>query len=409
MLRLRFFVVFMICLLALAPLTPALAQDAPPVLCGDLAAEDCALLEASAVTMRAVNAYTYNQQFHLEVADLPDVPTDGIDVTVTMDGQWAVDPAAQEAMLALAELSRSATPELNKTLQDELPAAVLEFLGGLAFDMNLHWSVSAAVAEAISADSDVPFPAEMNLTMRIVDGMFYLNLVELKPLIPDLAEVNADWIGFDLMGLMEQSLEKSAGDLTAEPMDPMVTALGGVIYQRLFAALEAFVAVERLEDVEVDGTPAAVFEFRPDLLGFFASDELKTLVADTAALMSSSEEAPSPAEVEESMLALSFMAPMLFRDLEVRTSTTIGLEDSYQYATTMFLRWELTNLLRLAAMGDDALKKQMTPDMKPAIEFSFEGSYGDFDQEPTIAAPADVEIIPLDQFAPTDEDMFDLS
>ncbi len=293
--RLRFFVVFMICLLALAPLTPALAQDDqifPPVLCGDLAAEDCALLEASAATMREVSAYTYNQQFHLEVADLPDIPTDGIDVTVTMDGQWAVDPAAQEAMLALAELSRSATPELAETLQDELPAAVLEFFGGLAFDMNLHWSVSAAVAEAISADSDVPFPAEMNLTMRIVDGMFYLNLAELKPLIPDLAEVNADWIGFDLMGLMEQSLEESAGDLAAEPMDPMASALLGVIYQRLFAAMEAFVAVERLEDVEVDGTPAAVFEFRPDLLGFFASDELKTLVTDTAALTSGSAEAP---------------------------------------------------------------------------------------------------------------------
>ncbi len=75
----------------------------------------------------------------------------------------------------------------------------------------------------------------------------------------------------------------------------------------------------------------------------------------------------------------------------------------------MFLRWELTNLLRLAAMGDDALKEQMTPGMKPAIELSFEGSYGDFDQETTIAAPEDVEIIPLDQFAPTDEDLFDLS
>lgn len=114
--------------------------------------------------------------------------------------------------------------------------------------------------------------------------MFYISIVDLKPLAPEMADVNADWIGFDLMGLMEQGMDENASELAGEPMDPMTTALVGMFYQRIFTTMEAFVDVERLDDVEVDGIQAAVFDFRPDLLGFFTSDELNTFIADMSEL-----------------------------------------------------------------------------------------------------------------------------
>ena len=341
MVRLRFPILFVICLLALAPLRPALAQAEdvfPPVICGELAEEDCALLENSAAVMQEVNSYAYTQEYHLALTDFPEVPGGDLEVTMTLAGQWAVDPAAREAMLALTEMSRAATPELADKLQAEVPATVLEFFGGLAFDMDMNLTVSDAIAASISEDSDVPFPTELHLPMRIVDGMLYINIVDLKPLAPELDDVNADWLGFDLMGLMEQGMEDSAGELAAEPMDPMTTALVGMFYQRIFAAMEAYVDVERLDDVEVDGVQAAVFDFRPDLLGFFTSDELNTFIADMSELAGPDVDAPSQEEVAEVMMAVGFMAPMLFRDLELSVTSTIGVEDSYQYARFDCLR-----------------------------------------------------------------------
>ena len=347
--------------------------------------------------MQEVSSYAYTQEYHLALTDFPEVPGGDLEVTMTLAGQWAVDPAAREAMLALTEMSRAATPELADKLEAEVPAAVLEFFGGLAFDMDMNLAVSDAIAASISEDSEVPFPTELHLPMRIVDGMLYINIVDLKPLAPELEDVNADWIGFDLMGLMEQGMEDSAGELAAEPMDPMTTALVGMFYQRIFAAMEAFVDVERLDDVEVDEVQAAVFDFRPDLLGFFTSDELNTFIADMSELAGPDVDAPSQEEVAEVMMAVGFMAPMLFRDLELSVTSTIGVEDSYQYALSTLFDWDLTNLMRLAAMSDDGLKELLQSGQKPAIEFAFDGNYWDFNEETTIVAPEDVEIIPLDQ------------
>ena len=66
--------------------------------------------------------------------------------------------------------------------------------------------------------------------------------------------------------------------------------------------------------------------------------------------------------------------------------------------------------MRLAAMSDDSLKELLQSGQKPAIEFAFDGDYWDFNEETSIEAPEDVEIIPLDQMSPADdEEMFDIS
>lgn len=86
------------------------------------------------------------------------------------------------------------------------------------------------------------------------------------------------------------------------------------------------------------------------------------------------------------MIAVGFMAPMLFHDLELSTTSTIGIEDSYQYALSTVFDWDLTNLLRLAAMGDDSLKDLLQSGLAPAVQFTFDGNYWDFNEEATIEA-----------------------
>lgn len=391
-------------ILSLLFVLPAAAQDdttVPFVLCGELDDADCAILEESALAMLDVTSSAFDVQFDASIGGIPELPADPIEFSVTMTGQWAVDDRAKDAIRRLGTLTSADPAAAAQTLAAQMPEAIVDLYGGLNLDASLTWSMPQDVADLIAADADVPFPPSLTWNVRMVDGMMYVDLSDFKALSPELNTVKADWIGFDMVGLMQMSLDQSqqSGD---SPGNAFATGVAtGAVTTQMIKLMQEFVTVERLDDVSVDNQTAAVFHYTPDLVGFLSSKTFRTEFAKFAAAAAGPNDNSTP-ELEKNLSMLGFAAPMIFRDLTVGSTTTIGLDDSYAYASQTEFKWDLSGLLQLAAMSDASLANMLSEDVTPAINFALDATYSQYNDALEFAAPEDVEIIPLDQMMPGD-------
>ena len=385
---------------------PVFAQDdttTPPTFCGDLDEADCSILETSTEAMQNVSSYALDAQYTFAMSGFPDMPADEIGMAFTMDGSWAMDEAARSAASAMNALARGEPPADPEVAAEEMRQSILDLYQGLAVDLSFTVTTSDELADAITAESDVPFPPELSFGVRMVDGMAYINLADLRPLIPELDSLTSDWIGIDMVGMLEMSMAQ--GDLETPSMPGATdSAVAGAVYLQMVKLLEQFVTIERLDDVQLADQEGAVFVYSFDLVEFFRSDEFSAFATQIAESGALGEEAPSPQEIEEGLAMLALFSPVAFRDLVVESQVTIGLEDYYTYDTAVEFSWDLTSLLQLAAMSDDNLREALEPGQSPEFTLTFDGAYSDFNQEMEIEAPEDVEIIPLDQMTPQTED-----
>ncbi|MBP6440705.1 MAG: hypothetical protein KA259_03785, partial [Caldilineaceae bacterium] len=209
----RKFIYSLLCALLLTSslVAPALAQDSPltpPVLCGELDEADCSILESSSAAMQEVTSYAFDTEYNVFVTGLPDMDVETVDITFGANGMLQIDPDALAAMKAISEASMSGDADAMMAAMEGMSAAVIDLYAGIGFDGVVSFSMPEELAALLSEDSEVPMPAELSLAFRIVDGMFYMQIADLKAMAPELEEIDADWIGFDLVGLMEQSLDQ---------------------------------------------------------------------------------------------------------------------------------------------------------------------------------------------------------
>ncbi|MBK8047011.1 MAG: hypothetical protein IPK16_07735 [Anaerolineales bacterium] len=141
-----------------------------------------------------------------------------------------------------------------------------------------------------------------------------------------------------------------------------------------------------------------------DTVGFIADAQFRELV-QAMAQVSATPENPVPDDLDQNLEMVGFMAPMIFRDLAVSGSSTIGLDDFYAYAQSFDMVWDLSGLLQLAAASDPALRAQLDGGSKPGFGIRLNAEMGDYNQDFEIQPPDDVEIIPLDQMSPMNEDV----
>ena len=390
-------------LAALMPLllaAPAFAQEgtpAMPVLCGDLAGDDCAILEEAMLAAQGLTSYIMDMSLDFSMGGIPDLPADPLAFGLQLGGRFAFDEVGQEVMLRMAQLGGELTEEDMQELMAEMPTLMVDLYRGMNFDMTMSYTVPPELAVLISEDSDVDFPEEMSFDVRMIDGMMYMNIGQLRDLIPESDDTfTADWIGIDYVAMLEMQMEQSRG-MADDPM--MAGAMSGVAMAQMMKEMNEFVEVERLDDVELDGQTGAVFVYTPDIVGFLSSDTFMQMLNQMAPAMG--EEAPSAAEMQEAAAMLSFMAPMLFRDLEVSSQTTVGLDDYMTYSTAFNLMWDLASLMQFAAMTDPGLAETMG-DAEPVIEMNFLVDMNDFNAEMEFEVPEDVQVIPLDEMMPID-------
>lgn len=385
---------FLLCLalfLIVAPTGSAFAQDENPyVTCGDLAAEDCDIVRAASEAMQGLSSYSSTVDFDIALTDLPSLPAD-ISFSFASDGTFALDP---EITTALMEMQLMGADELAENMP-QMFETLADLYFTLGFDMVVDVSVSEDLAALIGQSAGTQIPDAITLAMRMTEGYFYLNLDELAAVMPE-AEGMQGWIGFDIGTLMSDSLQAAAEQLEAggEAAQAMGSAAAMTMQQQaLMTAAKDYVTVTRLEDSEVDGTPVAQFQYDFDAAGFIGSPEFNSFLTEQLKAMAATNpdaaaSGLTPENIDMVSAMLPMMGPMLLSGLTWQTTTSIGLEDNFQYGSESHIAWDLSGVLRLA---------QMPSSGQPMFELHMTSANSDFDSAPAIEAPEDATIIPLEQ------------
>jgi hypothetical protein len=393
----------LVVILLLASFTTALAQDEP--FCGELDPADCELLTAANENMKDVSSYQASAAYSAALIGLPGLPLAEAWVNVMVDGAFAYD---EVAMAAAMELAGVQAQEDVAALMAESPELFVDFYNGWAFDMVIAVDISEDLAAALSADAGVAIPAAFNVPLVLKDGVLYVDTTDVAPLIEGMEGMEG-WLGFELAGVIEAAAEQGMFEEAAAQMDPAALMSGSDMDAATVGALvglqaalsdpkafEAYMSIVRAEDDAIDGTDVAVFVTEMDILALISSPEFVELIKGLAESGALGEDAPSAADIDQAMMMLGMMGPMLFEGLTSESVTAVSLDEpNYVVAETSLFSWDLSGLLQMAAMSG-ALPADEMPADASLIEFSTSVVNSDFNEPQEIEAPADATVIPAE-------------
>lgn len=307
-------------------------------------------------------AYETEITYTLELAGIDEIVEDEATVTLTVSGAFALDAKARQAMGRLAVMTRQEPLQVMEEIAAE-PLLLLKLADALGADLDMTLALLPKAVEFLEADSDTPVPAAINLPLRFVDGVLYVNIAQLKALDESLAGTN-DWIAYEVLALLERAAEDGVFTEAAAAATTVVaggapgSASAGMLSLLARASatfgksrvLEQYMTIERAEDAELENAQAgAVFTTKFDVLDFVLSDDFRELLLQMAEVYAASEGENVGSEVQQGLAMFWFVAPALFRDLAVEGSTTVGTDDKYVHAGQAIFDWDLTALLRLLA------------------------------------------------------------
>lgn len=401
--RSKLLVLLSVLALVLGTFSGALAQDAPQVFCGDLAAEDCTILQESKAAMQEVVQYTATSSFDAILVGIPGLPADPTEVSVSVNGLFAMDEAAVAAAQALSGL----TQEERLQLVQDSPETVVELFAGWEFDMAMGVAMTPELAAAVAMQVGHEVPDTLAIAAKLVDGVLYWDVSEVAAIVPTVA---SGWVGFPLAELLLTLADQGAFDQLTTLTDPavladsgsagaLVTALGAVqMVQSNPEMFEQFLAIERGEDVDLAGQTGATFVTTFDAVSFFGSPELQEIVVALAQAGAFEGTGIAAADIEQNAQMLTMMAPMLFDGITAVAQQTIGLDDLYQYDYVSELSWDLAGLIQMAAASGQ-LPAELQPtsdDVGVALGTIISNADLATEASAEIEAPADAAMIPLE-------------
>jgi len=240
----------------------------------------------------------------------------------------------------------------------------------------------------------------------LVDRVLYVDTTEVAPLIDGLEGMEG-WLGFELGAVVEAAAEQGIFAEAAAQMDPaamagdMDAAAAGALVGMQAAlgdpkTLEPYTSVERVGDDVVAGMDVAVFVSTVDVAGLLTSPAFIDLIKGLAEAGVLGEDAPSAADIDQAMMMLGMMGPMLFQGLIAENAVAVSLDEpNYVVAQSSLFSWDLSGLLQMAAMSG-ALPADMMSSGASVIEFATSVVNSDFNAPQDITAPADAMVIPAE-------------
>lgn len=397
--RSKLFSLLVVLALLLGTFGTALAQDMPAPFCGDLSAEDCDLLVAAQEAMLGVTSYKSSATYGATLTGIPGLPASEVAVTVAVDGAFAFDDAALAAAQGLA--GKTQAEVMAMLAEDATP--LVDLLGGAGVDATVSVDMTPELADAFAAQAGgIAIPAAASVGIILVDGVLYVDLTEIAPL---MAGVPEGWIGIPVGELVQAQVDAgvfaaAAAQMDPSQLDPSTAAALGVQSMLMGDAklFEQFMTVERVEDTDVNGEASAVFVTTFDVASLIASPEFAEIVKTLAASGAMGEGAPSAADIDQVLSMIPMVGPMIFQGLEVGGSTTVGLTDNYIEESTAEFKWDLSGLIQMAAMSGQLPEGVVAGDTV-AIDITTDVADSDFNADQAIEAPADAMMIPLEAFA----------
>lgn len=393
----------LVLVLLLATFSTAFAQAEP--FCGDLDEADCALLTAASENMQEVASYQASAVYSTQLVGIPGLPLSEAAVDVMVGGAFSYDDAA---LAAAQELAAATSQEEIAALMSESPDLFVDFYNGWAFDAQIDVAVSEELATALSADAGIVVPTALSVPLILADGILYADVTELAPLMEG-GESMTGWIGFELGRLLEAAADQGIFEQAAASMEPEAVAMASgsdaataAALMGLSAALsdpaafEQFQTVERVDDGDLDGTPVAVFVTTFDVLSFISSPQFVDLITGLVDSGVLGADAPSAADIEQTMQMVGLMGPMIFQGLTAASTTMVSLDEpNYILGQRNSFDWDLAGLLQMVAMSGALPADQMSSDAS-TISISTTVINSAIDEEQTIEAPADAVIVPAE-------------
>jgi len=401
--RSKLLVLISVLALVLGTFSGALAQDAPQVFCGDLAAEDCAILQESKAAMQEVAQYTATSSFDATLIGIPGLPADPTEVTVSVNGLFAMDESAMAAAQALSGL----TQEERLQLLQNSPQTTVELFAGWTFDVTMGVAMTPELAAAFSVQVGHELPDTLAIAARLVDGVLYWDVSEVAAIVPTVA---SGWVGFPLAELLLALAEQGAFDQITLLNDPatladagsagtLVASLGAMQFVQGNPELfQPFLTIERGEDIDLAGQTGAAFVTSFDAVSFFGSPELQEIIVALAQAGAFEGTGIAAADIEQNAQMVSMMAPMLFDGITAVAQQTIGLDDLYQYNYMSELSWDLAGLIQMAAASGQ-LPAELQPtseDVSVSLDTIISNDNLATEQSEAIEAPAGAAMIALE-------------
>lgn len=373
----------------------ALAQDdASAPFCGDLADDDCTLLQDSQAAMMEVSSYKSTAVIDATVAGIPGLPADEINVNLTVDGAFVMDDVALAASQAFVGQDQQA---IMAAIAED-PQPLIDLVNGAGFDLTVSYTMNQDLADFASANAGVEIPASGTIGVIMVDGVLYADLSEFAALgAPE------GWIGVPVAELVQAQVdagafEQAMAQMDPENMDPTTAATLGMQNMLMGQAkgFEKYMTIERGDDMEVgDGQAAAYFSTNVDVAGLVAGPEFAELINTLAESGAFEGSGLTAADIEANLPMLGMMAPMIFADLKVGNTVTVGTEDLFVYNTTSEFSWDLSGLLQMAA-ATGQLPEGIDASNPVAFSFTTSVDNSDFNVEQTVEAPEDAQMIPVE-------------
>ena len=373
-------VVLMLVIVALLglPLSGVLAQggEMPPVYCGDLSAEDCAILEQSQVAMMEVASSAVNMRADMAFSGI-DEEIDGFAMSLLVDGAFAADPEIMQSF------TQTPSPDALSEMLAQGLTVMVDVLRGVQGEADVQIVLPAELA----AEAGIPMDT-LATTLVMVDGVLYVNL---ESLIPAEAMGEGEmqmpaWIGLDLAGMYEMMAEM--------PMDEMggdMEELQELMSSEEFAGMYdyenwgEFMTITRLDDAEVDGQPMAVFNIVLDYESIFSSEAFQE---SFSAYMNKVMEMQG-ADAEE--LPDNFMEVMtaMMSGMSLEMNQWIGLSDFYMYHFDMAFDFTI-DPETIAALEPEAAEGMSTT-FSMSMQMSADSTA--FNEPVEVTAPADAQVI----------------
>ncbi len=373
-------VVLLVVLMALVslPVSSALAQggELPPVFCGDLSAEDCAIVEQAQVAMAGVSSSAVSIQFDMTFTGIEDAGDD-FAFSILVDGAFAADPEL------LQSFGTSPSPEMLSEMMSQGMAVVADMLRGVEGQADIQLVLPAEMVAEMGMPLDV-----LSTTLLMVDGVLYVNLEALSAM--DEAEAGdmqmPAWMGIDLAGMYEMMGEISMDEMGAE-MEEFEALFASEELAALydFEAWSDFMTITRLEDTEVEGQAMAVFNMVLDYQAMFSSAAFQEAFENYMNMIMEMQ------GVDGEEMPDNFMEVMtaMMSGMTIEFNEWIGLEDYYMHH--MDMAFDFTTDSEAIAEIEPEAAAEMPENFSMSMRMVMDASA--FNEPVVVTAPEGAQVI----------------
>jgi hypothetical protein len=344
----------------------AVAQDAPPVFCGDLSEADCAILAQAQTAAMSLSSAAFDLQADFTLSNIPEA-SGPVTFTLTGNGAFTGDRAFFSSMATDVT-----------AMQDPVAMMSMMVEALRAFDFDLSFTLT--LPPEILAETGGEVPESISLQLRFVDGLGYINFDTLAPLLGEDATAMGltGWAGLDIASLLEALVEQYPEMFQEMEMSGFDPAM----YQQFNnpEMMAQYGTITRIDDGSGD---TATFETTLDFAALMADPAIMDM-------MRQQMEAQGQTLSEEELQQAMAIATGMFQNSTFSSTTTIDVNTGYSTSSSINMMFDFTAMVEQMPEGADMSEI-------PVITINATVNTSQFNEVPEITAPEGANVFPYEQ------------